>query len=558
MEPHRGARISPSPIGAQVPGSAVPRYGTRVVASESLDPSTDFRRTNRARIASLNITKFASSARSAQQTDNINQTIFGDDLGYQPYVHVPTDPRPLVPVLLDPNTGALSFNQLPTIGEMNRALPPSMTKSVLVQMVESLLRCVGGTVPSPDDHVVARRAVQPPSDDRIAPRQLQFDGENDDPPHENPDIAAKRYALSTAEITELKSKLEIENIHDWVEDFKYAVGRADKWALRLLAAPDWRALMVDSPEWAVEANKRIATALMASLDSTGPNVVLLKSRLRKSSATDRPGLLYSGMDILDEVTAIVDQRSAGEIKLASKAAECVGFALGASIDESRLVAIQIQKLHELKPAKVRAEENSLHHELISKIPDTSDPLLTMQKKTYENDLHKAEIARPPLPPPWDIDELIDYIAVDIANADPRAKLSSAELSSTEKRTLDANYRCANCGAVGKHMHHECPAECTDGKCGFNFCPGAHGFQCAIKSVIPPSKRNPPLMNALVPPRPIPDHLLKRLDVAWEAKHHKRVADQPRELSMIECDACSDESSDDDDDDGGFGLAYDRS
>jgi hypothetical protein len=181
------------------------------------------------------------------------------------------------------------------------------------------------------------------------------------------------------------------------------------------------------------------------------------------------------MDILEEVTAMVDQRSAGEIKLTSKAAECIGFSLGASIAESRLAAIQIQKFHELKPAKVRAEENSVLHELISKIPDTNDPLLTMQKKTYENDLHKAEIARPPVPPPWNVDELIDYIAVDIANASSSAQLTSKEVSSTEKHTLDAKYRCSNCGATGEHLSKDCPKKCDNPNgrcCGNNFCPGA--------------------------------------------------------------------------------------
>jgi hypothetical protein len=335
MEPIGGARLSPSPIGTQVPGSAVPRYGTRVVASESQDPTTDFRRTNRARIASLNIANRAFSARSALQSDNINQSNLGDDFAYQPYVHAPTGPRALVPVLLDPDTGALSFSDGSVGAKSHHGLPQPATKSMLVKFAEALLYCVGGTVPAPDDHVlVARRAVQPHSDDRPEPRRLQFEAEIDEQSHDDPSTAARRYALSTAELAGLKTKLELEDIHDWVEDFKYAVGRADKWALQLLNAPDWRALMANAPVWAVEANKRIATALMASLDSTGPNVVLLKSRLRKLNATDRPGLLYSGMDILEEVTAMVDQRSAGEIKLTSKAAECFGFSLGASIAES--------------------------------------------------------------------------------------------------------------------------------------------------------------------------------------------------------------------------------
>jgi hypothetical protein len=65
--------------------------------------------------------------------------------------------------------------------------------------------------------------------------------------------------------------------------------------------------------------------------------------------------------------------------------------------------------------------------------------------------------------------------------------------------------------------------------------------CAVKFSIPPSKRNPPLMNALEPPRPILPNLIARLDAAWEAKHKKSVRSQPMEVACVE--ATYDDDSD---------------
>ena len=86
-------------------------------------------------------------------------------------------------------------------------------------------------------------------------------------------------------------------IQDWIVDLKAACGRRDEAAHILLTSPDWRALLAGGHPMLLQANKRIAIYIDACLDKEASTVVLLKSKLREADSTDRPGILFSGMDI---------------------------------------------------------------------------------------------------------------------------------------------------------------------------------------------------------------------------------------------------------------------
>ena len=76
-----------------------------------------------------------------------------------------------------------------------------------------------------------------------------------------------------------------------------------------MADPDWRQQMLDSPQRAVVANRRIATAIDGALDHSADDVVNLISVLRAADRSDRQGILCSGMDIVEEIRSLVTGRS---------------------------------------------------------------------------------------------------------------------------------------------------------------------------------------------------------------------------------------------------------
>ena len=204
--------------------------------------------------------------------------------------------------------------------------------------------------------------------------------------------------LSTKALEALSTKLELEDVEAWIVDFVTAISRVDQRANELLHAPNWRELAgPDGPSWAVAANQRIADAVDSTLDPSGANVKLLKAALREAEASDRPGVLYSGMDILDEIRALVTERSYGEIKLNTETAKVLKFELGASVTNTRLVADNIKRHFQLRPERERAVPNALLHDILSKMPD-STPLLLQKKYSYEDKLYKAEMTG--ASPPW--------------------------------------------------------------------------------------------------------------------------------------------------------------
>jgi hypothetical protein len=201
-----------------------------------------------------------------------------------------------------------------------------------------------------------------------------------------------------------------------------------------------------------------------------------------------------------------------------KEAKSISFKLGASINENRLTADEIKKHYAIKSPGERAVENGIFHEMIQKIPPSNDPMLTFQVKMYENELHKAEIANPPEPPPWTLKQLIDKIAVDLSSVASK-EVSIVDDSRKKPMELTSDYQCANCGEKGDHLSYQCTENvCED--CEFNFCPGGRGMLCAMLCVTKPSKRADEITNYFGKPLRV-TKLIEKLDRAWEI-HHKKI------------------------------------
>ena len=176
--------------------------------------------------------------------------------------------------------------------------------------------------------------------------------------------------MSTSELAGIEGRtFELEDVPTFIADLKVALGLVDADARQLLASADPHAILAVGDVWALEANMSIATALFSAFDAKGKIVQLLKAQLRKAELEGRSGLVYSGIDVLDEVAALLHDRTIGEIKLISKQVAPVEFEAGKPIDDSRLFADKIEKKFVLKTAAERAVPNALLHEMISKIPD---------------------------------------------------------------------------------------------------------------------------------------------------------------------------------------------
>jgi hypothetical protein len=534
MSAYRGGFTTPLPCGTRVPGSAAPRTGARVVAFGGLDPFTN--PLAAARLPPLD--KDASSARS------VTNTTFSNEAGvesYIPYVHLPTGCRVLVSAFVDPTTGerrpraVVHHEFAPVMGNEIAAphAPLPVLTSDSITSDNFLVKLFCGLC-DPTVHRGFDDLPPPAPVPTIDPtRRLDFEGDGDSMTQDEEGREAKRLAVPSDTLKSLRAhggKLELHDIKDFIIDLKTAIVLADPDSHILVHSERWRDAL-DAK--GIRMNKRIATAIDGALDGGADNVIYLKSILRKAHESTRPGILYSGMDIIEQIEALVTKRTVGEIKLTKDAAKSLVFEAGVDVAKTRLRANEIEQHFALKPAAKRAVPNAIMHEYIKKIPDVGDEGLKLKKERYEDELCTAEMNGES--PPWTDDALINGIAVALARAQPRVTRQIA--------VVDAPHlgRCANCGAVGKHAHKDCPGVCTDGNCGFNFCPGTRGMVCAVKFSIPPSKRNPPLMNALEPPRPILPNLIARLDAAWEAKHKKSVRSQPMEVACVE--AAYDDDSD---------------
>ena len=238
------------------------------------------------------------------------------------------------------------------------------------------------------------------------------------------------------------------------------------------------------------------------------------------------------MDILENIAALVTDRSLGEIKLNALSVQPV-LKAGDTIDVTRLTADLIKKNFALKTDSERAIPNALFHDVLGYMP-VSDPTLKLKKEEYESKLYKSEMHK--IEPPWTLNELIDEIAVDLARAPP-VKPPPKEASGADRPpvVLGPNTKCGNCGVVGKHLSKNCPINCKS--CGNNYCPGARLQLCAIACDIQPSKRD--LMSA-IEGIPLHPYIVGKLDKQWATKHGK-------ELSMLEMAVAVVEDDNDDED-----------
>ena len=481
MESQRGANVNTmGPAGARTPGCAVARSGSRVVAIRQDPPTTSFDR----RVYEVGCSPTAAVSWSRAQS---GMGAVCDS--YEPYVHVVAGERALVQVRADPATGRrVLVAPLPDLYVPQAVMEQLRTAQQLQHdqvggCFASLVRCLRGHDVAADDTSVDAPvgAVSAAVPSPVAPRQLQFgiDGGMDGEEFRHLGGARASMKLSTKTLEKLDTTLELVLVNDFLIDFKAAIGNVDADAFRLLDAVDWRALLDGSPRWAVDANRRIAEGLFAAFDSGAPNVKRLKSVLRAAESGVSPGIMSSGMDIVEEVRGLVHGRSAGEVKMDAKEGDGLVFKVGAPMSVNRSIADSIEQHFAIRSPAERAVENGILHLMISKVPLSTDPLLAVQKRMYENDLHKAEMASPPQPPPWSVRSLVDMISVDLASV---GALASKEVSTVDKggapAELHSKYACANCGVVGQHISRDCPTKCLG--CKFSFCPGAAQAKvCAV-------------------------------------------------------------------------------
>ena len=511
-----------------VPGTPIPRAGTesRVVA----DGQSPITISNIARLASRGCPAFQPTA-SLLPASYI-ATPDPSTCVYVPYRHVHTGERALVALRRDATTGV----RMPVVPPPSGFLPAPVNGADespnFLQWLAGLL-CRHPDEPSVDPHAVLATAPHPPTRQRFSPvdiRQPMFDEDtNDDGMLQSP----AAMMLSTKTLSSLKTKLELPKINDFIIDLKAACGRRDEAAHLLLTSPDWHALLAGGHPLLVQSNKRIAAYIDACLDTEAPSVILFKSKLREADSTDRPGILFSGMDILEEIAALVTERSLGEFKLNSIVAKPI-LKAGATIDETRITMDTIKKNFTLKIDSERAVPNALFHDVLGYMPD-SDPTLKLKKEEYESKLYKAEMHK--ISPPWTLTELIDEIAVDLARASPAKEVSSAfRPSDRPPAELTPIYRCASCGATGQHLSKDCPKKCS--KCNFNFCPGNRGMLCAVECLEQPSTRS--LKNFF--DRDLHSYLVTKLDKAWAAKHEKQLSmAELLEVAAVEEDEEEEES-----------------
>ena len=153
-----------------------------------------------------------------------------------------------------------------------------------------------------DDRIAPPSAIVTP---RASMRQPVFDDPDDsDNTHQQ-----GSFKLSTKALEALKTQLEIHKIAAFLVDFRASIARVDKTAYKLLMTSDWRIFLHSesgSGQY-TDANARIADVLDSVMDPKADNVILLKSSLREADASYRPGILCSGMDMIDKIRALVRQ-----------------------------------------------------------------------------------------------------------------------------------------------------------------------------------------------------------------------------------------------------------
>ena len=220
----------------------------------------------------------------------------------------------MVPLHLNPTTGTRTPVVPPPVGFHPTVADGADESPNFLQWLAGLL-CRHPAEPAVDPRAVRTAMPFPSTRQRLSPtdiRQLDFSDEADDGA-----VGSSPVRLTSTTLKSLMSKLDLTDIADYIVDLKAACSRRDPDAHLLLVSPDWRAVLIGGHPAMIDANKRIAEYVTASIDNNGDNVKRLMSILRQADSTDRPGILFSGMDILEEIAALVTERSLGEIRLST-------------------------------------------------------------------------------------------------------------------------------------------------------------------------------------------------------------------------------------------------
>ena len=181
-------------------------------------------------------------------------------MSYEPYIHINTGERAMIPVYHDPTTGARTLFAQPPLGFLSLADHPDLATSsysICSTLARCLPNCASATSSDPFPAAAASAATTSTSGGHSTPdgvrRHLAFDGQDDgDEDAENPRLRE----LSTKALSTLSSKLNLQDIPDYLDDITAAVGRVDPVAHELITSTDWRALLASASRYR-EANKRI-------------------------------------------------------------------------------------------------------------------------------------------------------------------------------------------------------------------------------------------------------------------------------------------------------------
>ena len=242
---------------------------------------------------------------------NLDQNKNSPVIDYDAYYDPATGERAMIPVYSDPITNVRTPFAPPPPGFISANAFILMQKSFPAQSFISWVRSkVGGMISWILSWSPRSLTLCPPSSPAcVTPvpiRQPVFNSIEDEESDSHDQMDTHKGKLSTKALSALQTDLSFKDITTWLIDFETALGRVDKHAHTLLTSPDWR-LLSERP-WAQQANMRIADSINAALNPKADNVILYKSHLRDAQTSDRPGILYSGMDMLEEIRALVDGR----------------------------------------------------------------------------------------------------------------------------------------------------------------------------------------------------------------------------------------------------------
>ena len=212
---------------ATVPGTPAPRAGTesRVVAAGP-SPATV---SNIARLASRGASAFQPTA--SLLPAHHCATPDPSTCVYVPYRHVHTGERAMVPLRVDPTTGARIAP--PPYGFLPAPADDAVESPNLLQWLAGLL-CRHPSEPPVDSNAVHATAPIPATRQRLSPIDIRQPNFDDDTAGDGVLESASGMMLSTKTLSNLKTKLDLPKLNDFIVDLKAACGRRDEAAHLLL------------------------------------------------------------------------------------------------------------------------------------------------------------------------------------------------------------------------------------------------------------------------------------------------------------------------------------